>query len=39
MALDWSHLCILPARQSYNSQYGKMASRPEKAFLVLALVC
>jgi hypothetical protein len=26
MALDWSQLCILPARQSYIRQYGKMAS-------------
>jgi hypothetical protein len=36
MALDWSQLCILPARQSYSRQYGKMASGPEKAFCVLA---
>jgi hypothetical protein len=28
---------ILPARQSYNSHYGKMASGPEKAFCVLAV--
>jgi hypothetical protein len=35
MALDWSQLCILPARQSYIRQYGKMASGPEKAFCVL----
>jgi hypothetical protein len=26
MALDWSQLRILPARQSYIRQYGKMAS-------------
>jgi hypothetical protein len=38
MALDWSQLCILPARQSYIRQYGKMTSGPEKAFSVLALV-
>jgi hypothetical protein len=34
--LDWSQLCILPARQSYIRHYGKMASGPEKAFSVLA---
>jgi hypothetical protein len=28
---------ILPARQSYIRQYGKVASGPEKAFCVLAL--
>jgi hypothetical protein len=36
VALDWSQLCILPARQSYIRQYGKMASGPEKEFSVLA---
>jgi hypothetical protein len=35
MALDWSHLRILPARQSCILQYGKMASGPKKAFSVL----
>jgi hypothetical protein len=29
-------MCILPARQSYIHQYGKMASGPEKTFSVLA---
>jgi hypothetical protein len=36
MALDWNQLRILPARQSYIRQYGKMASGTEKAFCVLA---
>jgi hypothetical protein len=36
LALDWNQLCILPARQSYIRQYGKMASRPEKAFSALS---
>jgi hypothetical protein len=35
MALDWSQLCILSARQSYIRQYGKMASGREEAFYVL----
>jgi hypothetical protein len=38
MALHWSQLYILPARQSYILQYGKMASGPEKAFSVLAVL-
>jgi hypothetical protein len=39
LALDWSLLCILPARQSYIRQYGKMASGSEKAFCVSVTVC
>jgi hypothetical protein len=35
-AVDWSQLCVLPARQSYIHQYGKMASGQEKVFSVLA---
>jgi hypothetical protein len=36
MALDTNQLCILPARQSDIRHYDKMASKPEKAFCVLA---
>jgi hypothetical protein len=35
-AVDWSQLCVLPARQSYIRQYGKMVSGQEKVFSVLA---
>jgi hypothetical protein len=35
MALDWSQLCILTARQSYIRQHGKMAPRQDKVLSVL----
>jgi len=36
LARDWSQLYIVPARQSYVCQYGKMASWAEKALCLLA---
>ena len=35
LAQDWSQLYIVPARQSYICQYGKMASWAEKALCLL----
>jgi hypothetical protein len=35
LALNWSQLCIVPARQRYIRQYGKMASRLVKALFEL----